>query len=252
MNKTPDFLIGGVARSATTWLCRALDTHQQVYLPKPFTPEPKFFSRDKEYAKGMDYYCQKWFATAQDGLLRGEKSTSYLETSGCAERIHTHLPNVKLIFLLRDPVERAFSNYLWSKQNGLESETFETALELEQKREASLPENLREARPYAYFARGLYAQLLEPFFNFFPHERVLCLKMEDIGRDPNAFMQRLFVFLGLPPCGTDYSTLGIVNATPEELRKEAMSQTVRQHLYKAYEQPHQTLLALLGAGFTVW
>ena len=128
-------------------------------MAKPLKPEPKFFLRDDEYAKGLEYYSTKWFEGVEPSKIAGEKSTDYLESSAAA-RIAKHLSHVKLIFLLREPVSRAYSNYLWSKMNGLETEDFATALRLEARRERELPERLKFTRPFSYFSRGLYADLL--------------------------------------------------------------------------------------------
>ena len=135
-------------------------------MAKPLAPEPKFFLVDDEYAKGLQYYSEKWFAGAASQLA-GEKSTDYLESAAAAARIARDLPQVKLIFILREPCPRAYSNYLWSKMNGLETEDFATALRLEEQRERELPERLKFTRPFSYFSRGLYADLLAPYFSRF-------------------------------------------------------------------------------------
>ena len=93
--------------------------------PQPMVPEPKFFLVDELWQRGVDYYSKQWFDLLPAGRMLGEKSTNYLEAPEVAERISRVLPRVKLIFLLRNPVDRAYSNYLWSRQNGLETETFE-------------------------------------------------------------------------------------------------------------------------------
>src|SRR5689334_22661946 len=100
-------------------------------MAKPVKPEPKFFLVDHLYARGLEYYAGTWFAAAGEAQVAGEKSTDYLESAAAAARIARDLPRVKLVFILREPVERAYSNYLWSKMNGLETEDFETALALE-------------------------------------------------------------------------------------------------------------------------
>src|SRR5215831_16827350 len=122
-------------------------------MAKPVTPEPKFFQVDDLYARGLDHYA-RWFEPAGAGQIAGEKSTNYLESPDAAERIANDLPTVKLVFILREPVERAYSNYLWSKMNGLESDDSETALKLEADRERAYPARLQFARPHSYFSRG--------------------------------------------------------------------------------------------------
>jgi hypothetical protein len=109
-------------------------------MAKPLKPEPKFFLRDELYAKGLSHYSQAWFAGVGDDQVAGEKSTDYLESAPAAERIARDLPRVKLVFILREPVGRAYSNYLWTKMNGLETESFAAAIRLEEQRERELPE----------------------------------------------------------------------------------------------------------------
>src|SRR5262245_38164489 len=162
--RLPDFVIGGAPRSGTTWLYEALDRHPGIHMAKPVKPEPKFFLRDDLYVNGIEYYARTWFGDVPPGRVAGEKSTDYLESAPAAERIARDMPGVRLIFLLREPVDRAYSNYLWTRMNGLETETFERALALEEERERSLPPRLKFTRPYSYYSRGLYADLLAPYF----------------------------------------------------------------------------------------
>ena len=117
--RLPEFLIGGAPRAGTTWLYALLDRHPSIYMAKPLKPEPKFFLVDQLYEKGLEYYARTWFADAGAAPLAGEKSTDYLESAAAAERIARDLPRVKLVFVLREPVDRAHSNFLWTKMNGL-------------------------------------------------------------------------------------------------------------------------------------
>ncbi|HXD73859.1 MAG TPA: sulfotransferase, partial [Vicinamibacterales bacterium] len=96
--RLPEFIIGGAPRSGTTWLYRLLDRHPDVRMAKPLSPEPKFFLRDDEYAKGLRYYSDRWFADVDASKVAGEKSTDYLENATAASRIARDLPRVRLIF----------------------------------------------------------------------------------------------------------------------------------------------------------
>lgn len=249
--KKPQFIIGGAARSATTWLCNALKCNPNIFLPKNLTPEPKFFSRDAEFEKGFDYYCEKWFSDAPEGLTLGEKSTSYLETTGCAARIHADLPDLKLIFLLRNPADRAYSNYLWSKYNGFETETFEQAVELEEERKRQLPPELETVMPYAYVERGFYSAQIAEYLALYPKSNILCLKSEEIGRDPNALMKQVFEFLEVEAIAFDFNTLGVVNAAPDEV-EDSVSPEMREKLDAVYAADNKKLVELLGGDFSLW
>ena len=136
--RLPDFIIGGAPRSGTTWLYALLDRHPDVFMARPVAPEPKFFLVDDLYEKGLQYYSDTWFSTAAAASLAGEKSTDYLESGAAAGRIARDLPGVQLIFILREPTERAYSNYLWTRTNGLEIQDFASALVAEDERERTL------------------------------------------------------------------------------------------------------------------
>ena len=220
-------------------------------MARPVTPEPKFFLVDRLYEKGLTYYSETWFAGAGPGQKAGEKSTDYLESAAAADRIASDLPDTRLIFMLREPVERAYSNYRWTRMNGLEREDFETALRLEDDRERTLPEALRFARPYSYYSRGVYADLLQRYFDRIDRRRILVSKFEDIAERPSELLTQVHAFLGVVPRPGDADNLGVVN--PSERRDEdAIPPHVRAQLRARYQEPNQRLRALLGPGFELW
>jgi hypothetical protein len=245
----PHFLIGGAPRSGTTWLYELLRRHPDIYLAQPVRPEPKFFLVDSLYALGIDHYRDRWFSDVPEGKIAGEKSTNYLESPVAAARIARHLPGVKLVFILRDPAQRAYSNYLWSRMNGKETENFETALQLEEMREKNLDPTLRFARPHAYFGRGLYAQLLRPYFELFPSGQILCLRYEDLVTAPQDLAERLHRFLGIIPRPRDADGLGVVN--PADVSKTEAPPDLKA-LRERYAAPNRELGALVGSDFKIW
>jgi hypothetical protein len=248
--RLPEFIIGGAPRSGTTWLYGLLDRHPDVYMAKPLAPEPKFFLRDDEYAKGLRYYSEKWFAAAEPSKTAGEKSTDYLEHAESAARIAKDLPLAKLIFILREPVSRAYSNYLWSKMNGLEKEDFATALRLEDQRERELPEKWKFTRPFSYFSRGLYADLLEPYFNRIMEHQLLIARFEDITERPKVLAEKVQRFIGVTPRPQDVEGLGVIN--PSEQDTTGMNADVRRELQSRYAEPNRRLAAMLGPSFPMW
>lgn len=227
-----------------------LSLHPLIYLAQPRTPEPKFFLVDSEFHQGLAYYSERWFSAGAEHKERGEKSTNYLESTVAAKRIAAALPDVRLVFLLRNPVDRAFSNYRWSKQNGFENESFETALELEDARERMLSADLRYSRPHAYFSRGLYAQQLTVYFGLFPRESILCLRFEEILRDPENLLLQVYKFLNLPEGNCGLGRMRKVNASEQsdyELRPHT-----RRRLEEAYATPNAELKRLLGHDWEGW
>lgn len=250
MSGLPHFLIGGAPRSGTTWLHHALSRHPDVFLTTPIFPEPKFFLVDELYEKGLEHYARTWFADAPPGAVRGEKSTNYLESPVAARRIRQHLPEARLVFILREPADRAFNNWLWSRMNGVETEDFETALDLEEEREATVEPRLRYARPHALFSRGLYADLLAPWLALFSREQILCLRYEDLGTDPGGLLARLHAHIGVAQRPLDAQGLGIINPAEGEA-EAAMPPHLEKRLKAAYAGPNRRLAELLP-DFPVW
>jgi sulfotransferase family protein len=248
--RLPDFIIGGAPRSGTTWLYWLLDRHPRVYMSKPVKPEPKFFLVDSTYAKGLEYYANTWFASAAPGLRAGEKSTDYLESATAAERMARDVPHVRLIFILREPVDRAYSNYLWSKMNGIEHEDFTTALRLEAQRERELPDKWKFTRPYSYFSRGLYADLLTPYFERFPRDQIAVVRFEDIIADPHGLAARLHRFLRINERPEDADDLGVIN--PAERPADGMPAAAARDLAARYAAPNARLARMLGPDFALW
>ncbi len=248
--KSPDFIICGAPRAGTTWLVEAFEKHPGIYMAQPIVPEPKFFHIDDLYAKGMQYYQDTFFADVPDGAVVGEKDTYYLENPDTPARIHTNLPDVKLLFILREPGMRAWSNYLWSKMHGHETESFIDALKLEQERERALPESLRFVRPHAYFSRGLYAEQLQGYYDLFPRENLCCLNFDDIVRAPESFLTAAQEFIGVEIRPHDGKTLGNINMAKGE--EQTMSADERTWLDNAYKAPNDQLQKLLGSEFNTW
>ncbi|MBY0429568.1 MAG: sulfotransferase, partial [Rhodospirillales bacterium] len=247
--RLPDFIIGGAPRSGTTWLYALADRHPGIAMARPVKPEPKFFLVDELHARGLEHYSATWFASLPAGMVAGEKSTNYLENPVVAERLHAALPTVKLVFCLRDPVTRAWSNYRWSRQNGMESEDFLTALDREEERERNVSERLRHARPHAYFSRGLYADMLEPFLRRFPRRQVLVLKYEDFASAPADIARRLHAFLGVDERPEDAAGLAVIN--PSE-GGDPLPTAAAALLIERYRQPNRKLTTLLGSDFQLW
>src|SRR5579872_6966347 len=220
-------------------------------MTQPVSPEPKFFLIDELYNRGIEYYSRTWFDQMPATAIRGEKTTNYLENRDAAERIRQNLPDAKLVFILREPVERAYSNFLWSKQNGLEHEaSFERALDLEQERERSYPPEWQFSRPHSYFSRGLYAEHLKRFLDRFPAENILVLKTEDAFADPSGVANAFYRFVGASENDEIAKAVGTVNAISD--RGTPIPESTRTLLAERYREPNRQLGELLGNRFHLW
>lgn len=176
-----DFLIIGAAKSATTWLQTQLQSDPAVYMPDP---ELHYFSR--EYSRGEDWYLSQFDAQA-NGRIVGEKSNSYLYEPEAAARVHRHLPHAKLIVQLRNPVERAYSDYCMLFRRG------EVGGDIGRYLDPSLGENLR------FLVAGNFAAHLQAYVDLFGREALLILFFEGVSANPATQMSRVRAHLGLPP-----------------------------------------------------
>jgi hypothetical protein len=188
------FFIAGAQRSATTYLYRMLEQHPDITLAQPVRPEPKFFIRDA-FNGDLEAYRREFFDHADTAWL-GEKSTSYIEHPVAAERIARCLPDAVIFFMLRDPVERALSNYRFSVMNGLESLPLAQALDAEAARIADGVHAGASVSPFSYVGRGHYVRHLDAWRACFPRRQLRLLVTEDVVGSKQA-LGRVFESLGL-------------------------------------------------------
>jgi hypothetical protein len=206
----PDFLIIGGQRCGTTSLFNYLLGHPQVLAP--LVKEPQFFTY--RWPRGSRWYRAQFpmnlrrrsAGSAAGPALTFDATPYYLFHPCAAERAASVVPQARIIALLRDPVERAYSHYQHSVRQGLEPMSFQRALELESQRLAGEEERLRSDsrypgtnhRLFSYASRGLYAEQLERWMSRFPQQSMLVLRSEDLFTDPARQFQRVLGFLGLP------------------------------------------------------
>src|SRR4051794_12321241 len=172
----PNFVIGGAPRSGTTYLTETLDKHPDIAMAKPYVPEPKVMIAA---AGGVDEDRARYeplFEPADADRVRGEKTTLYFESDSVPGVFREVLPEGQMLFVVRDPVDRAYSNWLWSRKNELEDQSFEKAIELElagTERQTRLPDwQHAYARPHDYLARGDYARFARRWIDALGPERV--------------------------------------------------------------------------------
>jgi hypothetical protein len=195
--RNPNFLIGGTAAGGTSFLATTLIQNPQIYLPARMRPEPHYFFKTWEFEKGFDHYISTWFANVPtQAVAVGERSSSYLYGGArTAARISTALPDVRLIFVLRDPVQRAWANYRYTVLQGLESLPFVDALQQEETRKASEEGVWREIQPHDYSGRSRYATQLRDYMSVFPADNILILKSELLSTDTQSTLNQVHQFL---------------------------------------------------------
>jgi hypothetical protein len=262
----PDFIIIGAAKSGTTSLYGALAEHPFVV---PCTTADPHFQNTKEvhffssgFQRGEDWYrshfplesARRSFE-AEHGrpFLTGEASPSYISSFWAPGRIRRLLPDVRLLAVLRNPVDRAYSQFQMSRRQGIEPlESFEEATAAEEERLRSEVARLAADPHYnspdfgrwSYLARSRYAEQLERWLELFPREQFLFLKAEDLLGDHAATLDSVHEFLGLPAhhhenptrlhTGGDYAP---------------MAPDVRSRLLEYFRPHNERLYDLLGIDF---
>ncbi len=225
--------------------------HPDIYLPESKRPEPHFFLKDDEYSKGLEYYYGKYFFPWSGERAIGEASTSYIYQSYVPERIYTHLPGVKLIAILRNPVDRAYSNYWITVQNNLEKLSFEDAVQKEKERIAAPGSPLlKEIQPYAYIDRGYYYRQLRRYLKFFGREQLLILLFDDLQTMPGKVMKEVFHFLDVDQ-GFVPEVLGKV-ANKLHVYPKPMNPETRKHLINLFKEDNEKLSGLIGRDLAGW
>ena len=191
----------GVQKGGTTTLHHLLQAHPEVFLPA--SKEVHFFS--KHYAEGPQWYLEQ-FAAAGDCRCRAEITPYYVFHPEVPARVQALLPEVRLILLLRDPVERALSQLFHSRRLGFETLDPEQAIAAELERlegaEAVLarPDGVhRSHQEHSYLSRSRYEQQLGRWLRHFERERLLLLRSEDLFRAPEQVWKQLQSFLQITP-----------------------------------------------------
>jgi hypothetical protein len=205
----PDFLVIGTPKGGTTALHAALVAHPQLWLST--VKEPKFFlcdgaapPRSLQRGPGDAHSAREWvwrqsdylrlFAGAPSGTLTGEATPFYLYDFAAQRRIAEAVPQARLIAVIRDPVDRAYSNWSHLRSDGLEPEAdFTKALELEDERVA------RGYAPFWHYTRlGRYGEQLQHLYTLFPREQVLLLRYRQLAEQPDRTLATVCDFLGVP------------------------------------------------------
>lgn len=195
----PNFLIGGGVATGTSFLSSTLASHPNIFLPKIHRPEPNFFHYSWKFSQGVEWYQRTLFQEVGKQKAVGERSSLLLTSNVAAGRIKEYLPKIKLIFCLRNPIERAWANYRFTVLEGLEPLPFNEALEQERKRMSTAEGKWIEIQPHAYLTRSHYSTHIREYIKLFQRENILFIKSEDLGKNPHQNLERVCEFLGVNP-----------------------------------------------------
>lgn len=204
----PTFLLVGAAKAGTTSLADYLGQHPEIFMSP--VKEPNFFAFEGQSVcftgpgdEGINRRTitdlasyRRLFEASDDQPARGEASVVYLVSARAPERIRQHIPSARIVMILRDPVERAYSSYLYMQRDGREPlDSFREALAAEPARIAAGWQHI-----WWYVEAGFYGRQVARYLRQFPRDQILVLFYEHLRLDPAAVLSEVFKFLGVDPC----------------------------------------------------
>lgn len=207
----PTFIVIGPGKTGSTWLYKCLEAHPEIRLARN-TKETFFF--DKYYERGLAWY-EKFFAGFEGAHAIGEVSNTYFFSEAAPARIAKQLPEVKLISVLRNPIDRLISSYLFKRRHARTDEELEHIIS----------DRLRMV------PRNFYDVHLERFLRVFPREHLHVALYDDIKSDPTAMLRDIYAFIGVDP-----------NFHPEVAKEKIF----------AAGKPRMTAVARALRPFTLW
>lgn len=246
MARLPDFIIIGSQRCGTSSLYSTLGAHPDIGLSNGGElDEVHYLVNQKRYKRGVEWYKRRFESRAP---VVGEKSPMYLQHYLAPRRCKRINPNVKLIALLRNPIDRAYSNYHKALAKGFVDCTFEEALERELD---TLPGERADGRFWqskfwgsnhhllGFLERGQYARHLIRWFEFFPRNQVMVIKSEWFFAERQYVLEQVCDFIGIKPI--DFPAKHLQN-----LKYEPMRETTRERLRTFFTPDNEALEYLLG------
>ena len=239
-----DFIVAGAQKSGTTALYYFLRKHPQILLPD--RQEMHFFDDEQFFSGPVDYeLLHRHFRPIGRSMVAGEVTPSYLYWKPAMERIRNYNPQIKIVVLLRNPVDRAFAHWNMQRFKDREPLDFLDAVKAESKRIADLPP--AESRRFAYVDRGFYSDQIERVFQFFPRDQVKIVRFEDFHDRKQETLNGIFEFLGVKPLRRVKDKDR--NVVPYE---RAMRPDERKHLSGVFAAEIIKLEQLLGWDLAEW
>ncbi|NCR23380.1 MAG: sulfotransferase domain-containing protein [Microcystis aeruginosa L111-01] len=178
----PDFIIIGAMKSGTTSLHYYLNCHPEIYMSRE--KELRFFVESNNWTKGIEWYKSQFIGNAK---ISGEASPAYTKYPifrGVPERMHSVIPHAKLIYVVRDPIERIISHYVHRYASGTEDRTLAEALM-----------NFKNESYNFYVSRSQYYLQIEQYLQYYSPNNILVISSEELSNIPQKTLQTIFKFL---------------------------------------------------------
>ena len=252
---SPNFIIFGAAKCGTTSLYEYLVSHPSVYS----SVWKEIFYFDRYYDRGINWYCghfenkMRHFFDSKilnEKKICGEATPTYIHNPLTVQRIHDDFPEMKLIALLRNPVDRAYSHYQMEIRLGYETNSFEDALELENERLKNELNKIYSNKNYYSYRRqifsykmgGLYAQHLKMWLNYFSKDQILVIGTEEFEKDPAYHFKKIESFLEIPHKKIEFKKYNVG-------KYDKINEKTRSELTKFFEPHNKELYKLLNHDF---
>lgn len=249
----PTFVIAGSQKCGTTSLAATLRQHRQVHVPRP--KEVHFF--DHHFARGLEWYADQ-FSPRDHHLQIGEATPAYLDHPLAVQRLARTLPEARVVILLRNPVDRAYSHYWHKRRLGDEPlETFEEAVADEPRRREVARRSTWLRR--AYVERGHYIERIEPLVSAYGRERVHVMLLDDLVSEPQPSLRALLRFLEVNPKPARRMTFGQRNTYRSGEARESdrasyppLAEPTRQALTEQFATSNARLATFLDRDLSAW
>jgi len=202
----PNLIVIGTQKGGTSSLHYYLSLHPQIYMCRE--KELDFFIAQRNWERGVEWYKKNFVGEAK---IYGESSpnyTDYPRYDQVPKRMHAIVPNVKIVYILRDPIKRIISHYMHWYSAGLENRTLSDALR-----------NIESSR---YTRRCLYYTQLEQYLNYFAKSNIFIMTSEDLYNNPQKIMQKLFTFLEVDNSFHDQKLSRIHHKSSNKRRNNAL------------------------------
>lgn len=252
IRQLPDFIIIGAQKAGTTFLFHYLSQHPDIIAPPE--KEVHFFNQraDEPITHYKHYFPLKIRRLINPRLIAGEATPDYIIYPQVAKLIKEHIPNVKLIVLLRNPIDRAFSHYKHNISKKREWHSFEDALKYEEIRTnldyidiyTTRKDTIKNYCNFSYKRKGIYVEQLQWIYNYFNKNQVLIVESERLFSRSDETIHGVTEFLGLRPLS--FSSYPAKGVSKLDLSLNART---RDKLGKYFSDHNQSLFSLIGKSF---
>jgi len=235
MANKPDFIILGPPKAATTWVYECLKEHPEVYMPE--TDQISYFNIN--YHKGEEWYLEH-FEEAEESQVVGEESLLYIKNVKAPERIAKDYEDVKLIFILRNPIDRAFSHYWHEKKKDKIKYSFDQILEIH---------DLFES----WAVTGFYYTHIQRYLEHFDRDQMKIMIFDDLVENDEEFISEIFEFVDVDPeyrpsfLDDKVNEAGVEWMKPYKLGKEFLKRNLSERQIKALMPVHKGFKGLFAS-----